>query len=242
MKLKAILLIIAFGFLLVGSANPDTSKQHKGSLLLYTWYGAWIGSAWVVQTDPLRVVTAAHCVLDLESGVPTANVFSVKESGGKTEQIKLYFYDRIKDVAVLGLDTKSTLPVEAIPVATHILPDQKIWIYGAGEKVKPYTILRGAYLFRVKYENKAEPLMSREWYLTSINTVPGCSGAAVMNEDGQVVGIVWGHWINEQGVHYGLITPLDYLADVLRQAGLVIPLADVPEENKTITGGQFQHD
>lgn len=218
--------------------NPEVERKAlNGTYLLYgpempvsDWYQ---GRVACVSKNPIRFVTAAHCVLvrkkiKTEHGVkyktinsPLGKIWYITHPVWKDKflTLKLLAYDMYLDVAVLGLAQEPTsLELIEMTLNENIREDQMLFMFGnSHDGGTDYQMLWGKHIFIIsKTDEEVIPPVEqkREWYFTYMISRPGCSGAPVFNINGEMVGLNWGRYLlNDR--FYCSVTPAQYIKSVL---------------------------
>jgi S1-C subfamily serine protease len=168
-----------------------------------------VGSGWVAA--PGIVVTNAHVVAGSRS-----IRLSVKGTGPEVAA-RVIAFDPDRDVAVLAarglraptLDQGAELEADDGAVLAGFPGDAGLWVGAA--RVRAVLQARGADIY-------GSPGAQRETYSLRATVRQGASGGPVLDDDGQVVGMVYATSLDDPQTGYAMT--LEALSPVLRGAGL----------------------
>lgn len=163
---------------------------------------AWSGSGFIVNLEKGLIATNHHVVGDM-----SVCTYEVKFSDGTTTTVKLNFFDPLLDFAFLTIDPKD-FPGSSIALElskTPVKVNDTIYSMGnsAGDEFSAY---KGT-VFGI-YESLG--IFSEQSFRFSGLTVGGASGSPVFNEEGKVVGIIYGGKFVS-----GAALPINYVARAL---------------------------
>lgn len=163
---------------------------------------AWFGTGFIVNLEKGLIATNHHVVGDM-----SVCTYEVKFSDGTTTTARLNFFDPLHDFAFLTIDPKD-FPSSSIALElskTPVKVNDTIYSMGnsAGDEFSTY---KGT-VFGV-YESLGN--FSEQSFRFSGLTVGGASGSPVFDEDGKVVGIIYGGKIVS-----GAALPITYVARAL---------------------------
>ncbi|MBY0281781.1 MAG: trypsin-like peptidase domain-containing protein [Alphaproteobacteria bacterium] len=164
---------------------------------------AWSGTGFIVNLEKGLIATNHHVTGDM-----AVCTYEVKFSDGTTTTAKLNFADPLLDFAFLTIDPKD-FPKSSIALEfskTPIKVNDTIYSMGnsAGDEFSTY---KGT-VFNV-YESLGA--FSEQSFRFSGLTVGGASGSPVFDEDGKVVGIIYGGKLVS-----GAALPISYVARALQ--------------------------
>lgn len=158
-------------------------------------HGRWHGTGWGYKNVWLKgdawtlIVTNRHVVPEDLVPVMAGIIVTVPDHEGIDALVGRWVYSsKDNDVSVLAIrGHRGTLFVSQAqaPVASHVTVLARPR-YGAAMNMIPGVV--------ESYGLGIHPVLrkvAREMELTS-NTYPGCSGSAVVNDQGEVVGMLWG--------------------------------------------------
>jgi len=166
------LLVVLLAADALGQAKPESVCRIRCGSSLGS--GAYIG-------DRL-VVTCSHLFRD-EEGQPTTVWFTNHQGYGGT----LLKHDSQWDLAIVELD-KDPPGIAPMPIATQNAGIGQV-VYSAGFDGGNSVISRGGQV--VKYAGPTSNAPA-DWFSFTSCVQPGTSGGPVCNQQGQLVGVVWG--------------------------------------------------
>ena len=179
-----------------GEAVPPAIRRalHAASVQL-----APIGCSGVLATEPDIVLTARHCVEG------EGYTVEVTFAGGETREAEVVAVDEVADQAVLRLREAVTIRPLALVRRTQI-PGTVLYFEGNPSRPR----FQSARLDRIGHCDSLPRLQNA--LFTSINGVPGDSGAPLVDALARVVGLVHG------GAHCHIATPADTLGRLVDRA------------------------
>ncbi len=174
--------------------------SHRGAVARATLTVTRTGCAAFLAGAPDVLVTAAHCVLEGEDHV------AVRTAGRARHSATIEHLDRDADLAVLRL--AAPLDVEPLHLAEREPSpgDEVLFVGHAGRRTRPQ-------LARVERVGQCPslPAVDRAVF-TTLDARPGDSGSPLVNDAGEVVGLVHG------GTRCHIAAPVTPLLAVLGQA------------------------
>lgn len=189
---KKILDMIRQGVVIIQTkAFASTTETNKG---------VWSGTGFIVDKEKGLIVTNKHVVGDL-----SVCSYTIKFADGTTTDAHLKYADPLYDFAFLSLDT-AKLPPETIALELNETPasiNETIYAMGnsAGDEFSTYLGTISSV-----YENIG-PFAEQSFKFSGL-TVPGASGSPVFDQQGKVVGIIYGGKLIS-----GLALPINYIQD-----------------------------
>lgn len=212
-------------------------KANASTYRLYYMKDLCVGSAWVLKTNGFRgtvLVTATHCLIDSATKKLRGNFWHIGHPSWDPEkklQFKLLVYNELSDVAVLFSTERYELDKLTISSTSQKFPDPLFVMANSPPppqfpNLLPELII-GNYLCTV-----VVPKTNEIWDLITNYTRPGCSGAPVLNVEGNVVGIIHG-WIafGSNGFMVRTAISRNILIKTIESAGIV-PFLNTPSDTK----------
>lgn len=155
------------------------------------------GSGWVLSTN--RVVTNAHVV----AGVASPKVY---DANG-THDARVVQFDAKLDIAVLAVDGLAGKPLPLSTPPLDVNATALIIGYPGGGEQQAQT---GVVLDRVDALGRdiyGQAKTVRNVYIMQTTVIPGNSGGPIFDEQGRVVGVVFGTSTTYNNIGYGLSLP-----------------------------------
>lgn len=155
------------------------------------------GSGWVLSRN--RVVTNAHVV----AGVSSPKVYD----GNGTHDARVVQFDTKFDIAVLAVEGLAGKPLPLSTPPLEIGATALIIGYPGGGERQAQT---GVVLDRVDALGRdiyGQAKTLRNVYILQTSVIPGNSGGPIFDEQGRVVGVVFGTSTTYNNVGYGLSLP-----------------------------------
>ncbi len=187
---KLILTLSIFLIMLSGviaytiSSQEIYKKIQKSSVKIYTVnpdFGFCTGTIIKDDGNEAQTLTCKHCVsLNEETYVENNRVIDIRVSASD-------------DLAIM---TTASIPnKEPMVLAKYkALQGYKVYVFGQPGFTKIHSV-EGTIL---RY--------SEDWGYMNIKVIPGCSGGGVFDEEGKLVGVVWGGLLGDS---IGIFEPLD---------------------------------
>src|ERR1700722_17308125 len=160
--------------------------------------GAEAGSSWPLATGYL--VTSAHVVAgssSVEVDTPNGNHYSAR----------VVLFDPNTDLAVLYVPGFTLQPLVAVDSDPARGTGGAVIGYpgGNGEQVVPAAV-SGTEMAR-GYNIYGDALVTRDIEVLSARVIPGNSGGPIVNDDGQIIGVVFAASTTQPNVGYALTIP-----------------------------------
>lgn len=185
--------------------------------------GQFNGSVWLLENGAKpKYVSATHCVWNFFLGKPRTSVWTAVHPDLKAPiKLTVEKYDYLHDIAIFSSD----VPNYQEPLRLYTLrPDFEtgLFMWGNSETYN-WQLIKGEYLARVSFLIPAMyGVQYRSWCLNTVPSQPGCSGGAVMNTHGEVIGIIWGHLtFDANGNSLCIVSPSDYIYALWKGKALV---------------------
>jgi len=146
------------------------------------WHMGASGSGWIADPTGL-IVTNTHLFADVKDspiGLMTidGDVFTVKQ---------IIFADKAKDIAILRIDPGNK-PLAALPLADTASPGDEISVISHPQG--RYYCLTNGRISRYHREKNEETGETNDWVSITADFALGSSGGPVLNNKGEVVGMV----------------------------------------------------
>lgn len=146
------------------------------------WHMDSVSTGWVVGADGL-IVTNHHVLEDKEAGELGVMTFE-----GKVYPVaKIHAADREGDAAILGIDLADAV-LPALPLARGARTGEAVRVVGHPDG-RFYSLTEGI-VSRVFTEETGDQQSRRTWISITADYGSGSSGAPVLNDAGEVVGVV----------------------------------------------------
>lgn len=189
---KDILNIVRKGVVLINVSAYESAEISHSTM--------WKGTGFIFDKELGIIVTNRHV-----AGQMSACEYSLEFHNGQKAEAKLHYMDPIYDFAFLKVDP-SKIPENAqkIPVKNHGI-DINDEIYSVGNSWGDKFSLINGTIFNI-YENVG-PFDEQSFQYSGI-TVGGASGSPVVNDNAEVIGIIYGGSFIS-----GAALPISYISD-----------------------------
>jgi len=194
-KRKKILDLVRLGVVMVETKTYASTESEKTA--------ASMGTGFIVDKAMGLIATNRHVVGDM-----TVSTYSVKFSNGTRTSAQLVYFDPLYDFAFIKVDP-TKLPKDAVSLELSQKSAQvnaSIYCMGNSGKDEFSTFLGTVFSI---YENLG-PFAEQSFSFSGL-TIPGASGSPVFDQDGKVIGIVYGGKVSS-----GSALPISYLRDALK--------------------------
>lgn len=182
----------------IRSTAPSSYSQY---VLVEMGFGRCSGT--VVKKD--IVLTAAHCVDDMPEGAPVKVTFTGSQKRETRAFIPVWVGTRLsgEDIALLQGDTGDVQPL-AVAITPPVFPFPTYYVSNrTRQEVVPAAVL--------------EPLFEDKGVIIVLfaDTWPGDSGSALLNQRGEVIGVVFAY--SPKHPHSGYATSFEPILKALRE-------------------------
>jgi S1-C subfamily serine protease len=163
----------------------------------------WFGTGFIVDLEHGLIVTNAHV-----AGEIAVCTYEVKFGNGKTAEAKLAYIDPCYDFAILAVDPKD-IPDYCIALKCSKEPvTVNTTVYSMGNSANnEFSIYTGT-IFDTICTLWIKPLPEQSFQFSGL-TVPGASGSPVLNEDGEVIGLLYGgKFVSGAALPISYVTPV----------------------------------
>lgn len=193
---------------------PDLIQQVRKSVVLIQ--GKMQGTGFAIS--PTRIVTNAHVLEDIGKGDrKVVKKITAQTDDGKLLKLKVIKVDWEGDVAVLERSDRRPLDIPFLEGSNDVIVGQTVVAIGS-----PYgltnTVTTGivsAIRSPGTAEIKGSQRNKRAVLQTSAAINPGNSGGPLLNEQGEVLGVVFSRTIDGEGLAF--VIPINQVIDLVKK-------------------------
>lgn len=176
----------------------------------YTYTGLVEDRGTFVIVSSTQVLTNWHVVhsYNFNKGLDMPAKLTLEFSDGTKRSAKVDRTNPVKDLALLSFDEPIKRPLHRIGIAKTFEPEK---------------LTMGGYVEGVTYEEVSADsykLIGDDWFKFDAVAIQGQSGSPIIDENGLLVGLLWGSDYPTEEVAYGV--HVDSIRDFLRGTGILM--------------------